>query len=53
MGSSPLIMLNDLMDSWWQNNSEVVGGAPFVPLGLLSVTPIGVALLLGILLYFF
>ncbi len=53
VGSSPLIMLNDLMASWWLNNSEVVGGAPFVPLGLLTVTPIGIALLLGILLYFF
>ncbi len=53
VGSSPLIMLNDLMASWWQNNSEIVGDAPFVPLELLSVTPIGIALLFGILVYFF
>lgn len=53
VGSSPLIMLNDLMNSWWQNNTAVVGDTPFVPLGLLAVTPIGIALLLGILLYFF
>jgi len=52
VGSSPLIMLNDLMASWWQNNSDTVAGAPFVPLGLLSVTPIGIALLISILLYF-
>ncbi len=52
VGSSPLIMLNDLMASWWQNNPEAVNDAPFVPLELLSITPIGVALLLGILGYF-
>jgi len=45
-------MLNDLMASWWQNNTGVVNGAEFVPLELLSVTPIGVALLLSMLLYF-
>lgn len=52
VGSSPLIMLNDLMAGWWANNSEAVHGAPFVPLGLLSVTPIGIALLIGVLVYF-
>ncbi len=52
VGSSPLIMLNDLMQSWWANNPEAVGGAGFNPLGLLSVTPIGIALLIGILAYF-
>jgi len=52
VGSSPLIMLNDLMQSWWANNPEAVGGAGFNPLGLLSVTPIGIALLIGILVYF-
>ncbi|MEJ2058136.1 MAG: SLC13 family permease, partial [Desulfofustis sp.] len=52
VGSSPLIMLNDLMQSWWANNPDAVGGADFNPLGLLSVTPIGLALLIGILAYF-
>ncbi len=51
VGSSPLIMLNDLMASWWQNNSATVSGS-FEPLSLFSVTPVGVALLLGVLLYF-
>lgn len=52
VGSSPLIMLNDLMESWWLNNTEIVGGANFEPLSLLAVTPIGIALLLTILIYF-
>lgn len=52
VGSSPLIMLNDLMAGWWQNNEAVVQGAPFSPLGLLSVTPIGIILLCGVLGYF-
>lgn len=52
IGSSPLIMLNDLMGAWWQNNSETVNGAPFSPLSLLSITPIGIALLVSLLLYF-
>lgn len=52
VGSSPLIMLNDLMGSWWQNNADVVNGAPFTPLGLLSITPIGIVLLIGMLVYF-
>lgn len=52
VGSSPLIMLNDLMASWWTNNSEAVQQAKFEPLGLISVTPIGIALLVGVLIYF-
>lgn len=52
VGSSPLIMLNDLMGSWWQFNGEAVGDSPFTPLGLLSVTPIGLALVITLLLYF-
>lgn len=52
VGSSPLIMLNDLMASWWDNNEAVLGGQPFEPLSLFSVTPIGVFLLLGVLIYF-
>lgn len=52
VGSSPLIMLNDLMSSWWDNNSAAVNSSEFVPLGLLSITPIGIALLVTILAYF-
>ena len=52
VGSSPLIMLNDLMEGWWQNNSATVGDAPFIPFGLLTVTPIGIALLITALAYF-
>ncbi len=52
VGSSPLIMLNDLMESWWSNNEAVVHGQPFVPFNLLSVTPIGIALLVTALIYF-
>ncbi len=52
VGSSPLIMLNDLMESWWLNNGAAVQNEPFVPLGLLAVTPVGIALLAGVLLYF-
>ena len=51
IGSSPLIMLNDLMASWWQAEGNA-GGTPFTPLGLFSVTPVGLALLTGGLLYF-
>ncbi len=52
VGSSPLIMLNDLMRAWWENNQSLLKGASFEPLGLFSVTPIGISLLLGALLYF-
>ncbi len=52
IGSSPLIMLNDLMAGWWQNNTESVAGTPFEPLGILSVTPVGLALVFSVLLYF-
>jgi di/tricarboxylate transporter len=52
VGSSPLIMLNDLMEGWWMYNREAAGNTPFRPLGLLSVTPIGIALLIGVLGYF-
>jgi di/tricarboxylate transporter len=53
VGSSPLIMLNDLMESWWNYNQSAVGAKPFVPFNLLTVTPIGAALLFGALVYFF
>ncbi|SHO51286.1 SLC13 family permease [Desulfopila aestuarii] len=52
VGSSPLIMLNDLMGAWWKFNGEAVNNVPFKPLDLLSVTPIGIALLITLLLYF-
>lgn len=52
IGSSPLIMLNDLMESWWQSNSGNLGGRPFEPFSLFTVTPVGIALLLGGLIYF-
>lgn len=52
VGSSPLIMLNDLMESWWLNNREIVGNAEFVPYNLLAVTPIGLALLASAIIYF-
>ena len=52
IGSSPLIMLNDLMESWWTNNSSGLNGKPFEPFGLFSVTPVGIALLAGGLVYF-
>ena len=52
IGSSPLIMLNDLMESWWKNNTSSLGGEPFEPFNLFTVTPVGVALLAGALIYF-
>lgn len=52
VGSSPLIMLNDLMASWWKNTHTPDEVELFEPLGLLSVTPIGVALVCAIILYF-
>lgn len=52
VGSSPLIMLNDLMQGWWLNNSEILDGKPFVAFELFSVTPIGIALLISAIIYF-
>ena len=40
------------MESWWLNNAGAVQNQPFTPLGLLAVTPIGLALLVGVLCYF-
>ena len=48
VGSSPLILLNDLMESWWINNEAVLNGKDFEVFGLFSVTPIGMALVVGI-----
>ena len=52
IGSSPLIMLNDLMGSWWKNNASSLAGEPFEPFGLFTVAPVGIALLAGALIYF-
>ncbi len=50
VGSTPLIILNDVMAKWWAANTP--SGETFVPLGLFSITPIGIALLAGTLVYF-
>ncbi len=52
VGSSPLILLNDLAASWWANNSDVMSGQTFTPFGLFSVAPIGIALVVCAILYF-
>ncbi len=52
VGSSPLILLNDLMESWWNNNISSLGGKAFEPFGLFTVTPMGLALLAAGILYF-
>jgi di/tricarboxylate transporter len=52
VGSSPLILLNDLMVSWWANHPEVLAGKAFEPFGLFSVAPIGIALVTSAILYF-
>ncbi|WP_320173381.1 SLC13 family permease [Maridesulfovibrio sp.] len=43
VGSSPLILLNDLM---------IVGGKHYEPFGMFGVTPIGICLLVAALIYF-
>lgn len=52
VGSSPLIMLNDLMEGWWQNNQAAVHNKPFEPFTLFTVTPIGISLLITAIVYF-
>lgn len=52
VGSSPLILLNDLMESWWTHNETALAGNAFEPFGLFDVTPVGVALGVGGFLYF-
>ncbi len=51
VGSTPFIILNDVMANWWRANSPA-GGEVFTPLGLFAVTPIGIALLVGTIIYF-
>ncbi len=50
VGATPLIILNDVMRDWWSANSP--SGESFVPLGLFSITPIGIAMVAGALAYF-
>ena len=50
VGSTPLIILNDVMRDWWTANAP--SGESFVPLGLFSITPIGIAMVAGALAYF-
>lgn len=52
VGSSPLILLNDLMATWWENNPDAVNGIAFEPFGLFAVTPIWLALIFSALVYF-
>ena len=50
VGSTPLIILNDVMAEWWSGNTITTGD--FVPLGLFYITPIGIAMVLAGLAYF-
>jgi di/tricarboxylate transporter len=50
VGSTPLIILNDVMAKWWAANAP--SDETFTPLGLFSITPIGIAMVLGGLAYF-
>ncbi|HCY84109.1 MAG TPA: SLC13 family permease [Desulfobacteraceae bacterium] len=52
VGSSPLILLNDLAASWWANNKAAMGDGLYQPFGLFSVAPIGISLVLCAILYF-
>jgi di/tricarboxylate transporter len=52
VGSSPLILLNDLAASWWANNPDLVSHKPFEALSLFSVAPVGIALVAAALVYF-
>ncbi len=52
VGSSPLIMLNDLMESCWKTIDGNVAQTDFTPFGLFDVTPVGLALLFSAILYF-
>ena len=52
VGSSPLILLNDLMAAFWSNNEILFKENPFEPFGLFSVTPIGIALVASAIIYF-
>lgn len=51
VGSTPLIIVNDLMENWWRINMPS-GGEAFTPMSLFSITPIGIAMVIGALAYF-
>ncbi len=52
VGSSPLILLNDLMSSWWTINHGILEGKAYEAFGLFSVAPIGISLVFTAVLYF-
>lgn len=52
VGSSPLILLNDLMETFWANNPEAAVQQATEPFGLFSVTPIGLVLVTAAIVYF-
>ncbi|HSL62888.1 MAG TPA: SLC13 family permease [Desulfotignum sp.] len=52
VGSSPLILLNDLAGAWWTVNPDLVDNQAFNPFSLFSVAPMGIALVLSSLAYF-
>jgi di/tricarboxylate transporter len=54
VGSSPLILLNDLMEKWYIDNAQnpALTEKVFEPFGLFTVTPIGIALVAAGILYF-
>ncbi|MFH2058914.1 MAG: SLC13 family permease [Pseudomonadota bacterium] len=52
VGSSPLILLNDLMAAWWANNPTALDNQSFQAFSLFSVTPIGITLVMVAMLYF-
>ena len=54
VGSSPLILLNDLMEEWYFNNAQnpALMEKAFEPFGLFTVTPMGIALVASGILYF-
>jgi len=52
VGSSPLILLNDLAGAWWGANPDLVAHQPYSPFSLFSVAPVGIALVLAALAYF-
>lgn len=54
VGSSPLILLNDLMEKWYLDNARnpALTDKVFESFGLFTVTPMGVALVAAGILYF-
>jgi di/tricarboxylate transporter len=54
VGSSPLILLNDLMGEWYASNAQNpdLPDKAFIPFGLFTVTPMGIALVAAGIIYF-